>query len=138
MAIDKNYFLDKLYEGESIDAIGTAIANMMNAAVQEYEANKAMAAKVGRKREIMAEMCALIKEYAELEDFEGDFEVTDEDIDSLVQAFEDMFKAMNEMKMLAAALESKIPVSDNKNVKVAVKTPMSDDEILSNFIKMLG
>lgn len=138
MAIDKNYFLDKLYEGESIDAIGTAIADMMNAAVQEYEANKAMAAKVNRKREIMKELCALIEEYGKLENVDEDFNITDEDIEALMKAFEDMFKTIKDLKKIAGALDHKIAIFDDKNVKTNVKQPMSDDEILSNFIKMLG
>ena len=138
MAIDKNYFLDKLYEGESIDAIGTAIADMMNAAVQEYEANKAMAAKVNRKREIMKELCALIEEYGKLENVDEDFNITDEDIDALMKAFEEMFKTITELKKIASALDHKIAIVDDKNIKMNAKPHMSDDEILSNFIKMLG
>lgn len=138
MTIDKNYFLNRLNEGESIDAIGQAIADMMNAAVQEYETEKVLAAKADRKREIMKELCALIEEYGKLENVDEDFSITDEDIDALIKAFEDMFKTIKELKKIANALDHKIAVSDNKNVKVNVKTPLSDDEILSNFIKMLG
>lgn len=138
MTIDKNYFLNKLNEGESIDSIGQAIADMMNAAVQEYETEKVRAAKADRKREIMKELCALIEEYGKLENVNEDFNITDEDIDALMKAFEEMFKTITEIKKLAGALESKIPTLDNKNIKVAIKQPMSDDEILSNFIKMLG
>ena len=138
MTIDKNYFLNKLNEGESIDSIGQAIADMMNAAVQEYETEKAMAAKADRKREIMKELCALIEEYGKLENVDEDFNITDEDIDALMKAFEEMFKTITELKKIAGALESKIAIPDNKNIKVNVKPHMSDDEILSNFIKMLG
>lgn len=138
MTIDKNYFLKRLSEGESIDAIGQAIADMMNAAVQEYETEKAIAAKADRKREIMKELCALIEEYGKLENVDEDFNITDEDIDALIKAFEDMFKTIRELKKIANALDQKIAVSDNKNIKVNVKPHMSDDEILSNFIKMLG
>lgn len=138
MIIDKNYFLDKLYEGESIDSIGQAMADMMNAAVQEYEANKAMAAKVNRKREIMKELCALIEEYGKLENVDEDFDITEEDIEALMKAFEDMFKTIKELKKLAGAFETKISVPGNKNIKLNAKQPMSDDEILNNFIKMLG
>ena len=138
MTIDKNYFLKRLSEGESIDAIGQAIADMMNAAVQEYETEKALAAKADRKREIMKELCALIEEYGKLENVDEDFSITDEDIDALIKAFEDMFKTIKELKKIANALDQKIAIPDNKNVKVNVKTPLSDDEILANFIKMLG
>ena len=138
MIIDKNYFLNKLNEGESIDSIGQAIADMMNAAVQEYETEKARAVQTDRKREIMKELCALIEEYGKLEGVDEDFNITEEDIDALIKAFEDMFKTITEIKKIAGALESKIAIPDNKNIKVNVKSHMSDDEILSNFIKMLG
>lgn len=138
MTIDKNYFLNKLNEGESIDAIGQAIADMMNAAVQEYETEKVRAAKADRKREIMKELCALIEEYGKLENMDEDFNITDEDIDALIKAFEDMFKTIKELKKIANALDHKIAISDNQNIKVNAKPAMSDDEILANFIKMLG
>jgi hypothetical protein len=138
MTIDKNYFLNKLNEGESIDSIGQAIADMMNAAVQEYETEKVRAAQTDRKREIMKELCALIEEYGKLENVDEDFDVTDEDIEALMKAFGEMFKTIRELKKLANALDQKIAVSDNKNIKMNSKPTMSDDEILSNFIKMLG
>ena len=138
MTIDKNYFLNRLNEGESIDAIGQAIADMMNAAVQEYETEKVLAAKADRKREIMKELCALIEEYGKLENVDEDFNITDEDIDALIKAFEDMFKTIKELKKIANALDHKIAIVDDKNIKMNAKPHMSDDEILSNFIKMLG
>jgi hypothetical protein len=138
MTIDKNYFLKRLSEGESIDAIGAAIADMMNAAVQEHEANIVAAAKTDRKREIMKELCALIEEYGKLENVDEDFNITDEDIEALMKAFEDMFKTIKELKKIAGALDHKIAIVDDKNIKMNAKPHMSDDEILSNFIKMLG
>lgn len=138
MTIDKNYFLNKLNEGESIDSIGQAIADMMNAAVQEYETEKVRAAQTDRKREIMKELCALIEEYGKLENVDEDFDITDEDIEALMKAFEDMFKTIKELKKIASALDHKIAIVDDKNIKMNAKPHMSDDEILSNFIKMLG
>lgn len=138
MTIDKNYFLSKLNEGESIDSIGQAIADMMNAAVQEYETEKVRAAQTDRKREIMKELCALIEEYGKLENVDEDFNITEEDIDALIKAFEDMFKTIKELKKIANALDHKIAIVDDKKIKMNAKPHMSDDEILSNFIKMLG
>ena len=138
MIIDKNYFLNKLNEGESIDSIGQSIADMMNAAVQEYETQKELAAKTDRKREIMKELCTLIEEYGKLESVDEDFSATEEDINALMTAFEEMFKTIKEIKKLTNAIETKISAPGNKNINVNVKPPMSDDEILSNFIKMLG
>lgn len=138
MTIDKNYFLKRLAEGESIDTIGAAIADMMNAAVQEHEANKVAAAKADRKREIMKELCALIEEYGKLENMDEDFDITEEDIDALMKAFEEMFKTIKELKKIANALDHKIAIVDDKSVKANLKQDPSDDEILANFIKMFG
>jgi esterase/lipase len=138
MIIDKNYFLKRLAEGESIDAIGAAIADMMNAAVQEHEANKVAAAKADRKREIMKELCALIEEYGKLENMDEDFDITEEDIDALMKAFEEMFKTIKELKKIANALDHKIAIVDDKSAKATLKQDPSDDEILANFIKMFG
>jgi hypothetical protein len=111
---------------------------MMNAAVQEYETEKVRAAQTDRKREIMKELCALIEEYGKLENVDEDFDITEEDIDALMKAFEDMFKTIKELKKIASALDHKIAIVDDKNIKMNSKPTMSDDEILSNFIKMLG
>ena len=138
MTIDKNYFLNRLNEGESIDSIGQAIADMMNAAVQEYETEKVRAAHADRKREIMKELCALIEEYGKLENVDEDFDITEEDIDALMKAFEDMFKTIKELKKIANALDHKIAIVDDKSAKATLKQDLSDDEILSNFIKMFG
>ena len=72
--LNKDFFLNKLRSGESIDDIGTTIAALMNEAMDAYEAEKAIAAKKNdaRKREIVVGITELLKEFAVLEGADTD------------------------------------------------------------------
>ena len=61
--LNKDFFLNKLRAGESIDDLGTTIAALMNDAIEAYEAEKALAAKANnaRKSEIVVEITDLLK-----------------------------------------------------------------------------
>ena len=139
MVIDKNYFLNRLANGEDMDAIGQEMAELMNAALAERNAQieaaaakQAEAEKVAYKRELVGEMVEIIQELASLEGFSGDeFEVTEEDVDQLVAAFTELFEAMREVKKLAAMFE-KAPARAN------VKTVKSDEDVLAEFVKMFS
>lgn len=140
--MDKNYFMNRLANGESMEAIGAEIAAMMNAAMAEHtakiEAEKAAAAaeadKAAAKRELIEEMIEIIQELAILEGMEGDeFEITDEEIDHLVEAFSELFSALREVKKLTAMLEAK----PNTN-RIVVTNAKSDDDILAEFAKMFS
>ena len=139
MNIDKNYFLTRLANGEDMDAIGQEMAELMNAALAERNAQieaaaakQAEAEKVAYKRELVGEMIEIVQELAALEGFSGDeFEVTEEDVDQLVAAFTELFDAMREVKKLAAMFE-KAPARAN------VKTVKSDEDVLAEFVKMFS
>ena len=139
MNIDKNYFLTRLANGEDMDAIGQEMAELMNAALAERNAQieaaaakQAEAEKAAYKRELVGEMIEIVQELAALEGFSGDeFEVTEEDVDQLVAAFTELFDAMREVKKLAAMFE-KAPARAN------VKTVKSDEDILAEFVKMFS
>lgn len=140
--MDKNYFMNRLANGESMEAIGAEIAAMMNAAMAEHtakiEAEKAAAAaeadKAAAKRDLIEEMVEIIQELAILEGMEGDeFEITDEEIDHLVEAFSELFSALREVKKLTAMLETK----PNTN-RIVVTNAKSDDDILAEFAKMFS
>lgn len=136
MVIDKNYFLARLANGEDIDRIGEDIADMMNAAVAEYEAKQEADQKAQTKRAIMRDMVDCIAELAALEGVDPiDFETSDEELDMLVQSFTEMFQALNQVKKLKANLEktyTQIP-----ECKPVAKRAKSDDEVLSDFITSL-
>ena len=141
MVYDKNYFLDQLRNGASIDALGQSIADAMNEAVEAHNAEVAAAkaaeaaaaaktAEVERyKRELAMDMVDLIKEYGYLVAPQaGDIldSVTDEDIDMMVHTLDEMFNMMRAMVQLKVTLE-----------QPAIKGPKSDDEVLNNFIASL-
>lgn len=131
--IDKNYFLTRLRNGEDIDTIGQSIADMMNAAVEEYDAAQEAAQKDQDRREIVTEMIDLIRELAELEGMDPeDFTVTDEEIDDLVDSFVAMFATVAALKKLSSAMDA-VPTKNciNKDLKKS----KSDDEILGDFLK---
>ena len=144
MVIDKNYFLNRLANGEDMDVIGQEMAAMMNAAMAEHNANleaeakrQAEVEKEQAKRDLMEELVEIIQELAILEGMDpDDLQVSDEDMDQLVAAFTEMFAAMRDLKKMFAGLEEKAAAP-----KVAVKSTKiapTDEQILADFIKMFN
>lgn len=133
--LNKDFFLSKLRSGESIEDIGTTIAALMNAAMDDYEAEKALAAKANdaRKREIVVEITDLLKEFATLEGADtADLDLTDEEINAMISALSDLFKTIAKLKTFKIA--TPMP-SFLGGIKASPKVETSDDEVLSNFIK---
>lgn len=136
--MNKEYFMNRLANGEDMNVIGAEIAAAMNAAMAEHnariEAEKAAEAdKANAKRELMEEMIDIIREYAILEGMdEGDFNVTEEEIESLVNAFSEMFTALREVKKMINAIDVK------KVSTIAPNKSKSDDQILAEFAKMFS
>lgn len=141
MVIDKNYFVSRLQNGESIDNIGNEIAAMMNQAVAEHQAKiaeeaamkaaeqAAIAEKEAAKRELIEELAEIIQELAILEGLEpSDVKLKGEDVDQLVEAVTGMFNMMKEIKKLTAEVHAPV------RARTSVIAP-SDDQILADFIK---
>ena len=127
---NKDYFLNQLRNGQSIDTIGQSIADAMNEAVEAYEAEQAAAVSLtNQKRDIALDMVDLLRKYGTLVMGEDacDFMdvITDEDLDSLVESMDQLFNMMKALTELKARLE-KAPVAK------------SDDDILANFIRSLS
>ena len=147
MVIDKNYFLDRLANGEDMDVIGQEVAAMMNAAMAEHNANleaeakrQAEVEKEAAKRDLVEEMVDIIKELAILEGMDPE-EVTlsDEEMDQLVEAFSGMFAAMRDLKKMFASLDTdKVVANAPKTRKAVINVKPSDDQILADFIKMFN
>ena len=145
MIYDKNYFLDQLRNGTSMDDMGQALADAMNAAQDAYiaeqeiaKAKQAEAELIAAKRALAIDMVDIIQEYGELvaPDAEDVFtNVTDEDIDAMVETLDQMFNMMSSLMQLKHDLEK--ATTPKQAVKVVAKHPKSDDEVLSNFIKSL-
>ena len=142
MVIDKSYFLDRLANGEDMDVIGQEMADMMNAAMDEYNAHleaeakrQAEIEKEAAKRDLMEELVDIIQELAILEGMDpDDLRVTDEDMDQLIAAFTEMFAAMRDLKKMFAELDAGKVVAP-KTRKAVINVKPSDDQILADFIK---
>lgn len=153
MNYDKNYFLDQLRNGQDINAIGQAMADAMNAAMADYNAEqeaarKAEAARVAKveltakKKAIGEEIVDLFREYAALTGNTAmdEMEITDEDLDTLVEALDQTFALMGAMKDLKVAIDS-IPadkvVAHNPKTRTATIHAKSDDEVLADFLAQI-
>ena len=141
MVYDKNYFLDQLRNGTSMDDMGQALANAMNEAQTAYAAELAAkekeakaAAMAQTKRELALDLVGIIQAYGRLvapEAADVLEDITDDDIAAMVAALDQMFEMMRSMAQLKSDLE-KITITP------APKRAKSDDEILANFIKTLS
>lgn len=148
MNYDKNYFLDQLRNGQDINTIGQAMADAMNAALADFNAEleaarKAEAERVAKveltakKKAIGEELVDLFREYAALTGNTAmdEMEITDEDLDTLVEALDQTFALMGAMKELKVAIDNlpdeKVPVI---HAKVKANKNKSDDEVLADFL----
>ena len=147
MVIDKNYFLDRLANGVDMDVIGQEMAAMMNAAMAEHNANleaeakrKAEVEKEQAKRDLIEELVEIVQELAILEGMDPDeIQVTEEDMNQMVAAFNEMFGAMRSLKKMFAELDTdKVVANAPKTRKAVINVKPSDDQILADFIKMFN
>ena len=145
MVIDKNYFLNRLANGEDMDVIGQEMAAMMNAAMAEHNANleaeaqrQAEMEKEVAKRDLMEELVEIIQELAILEGMDpDDLQVTDEDMDQLVVAFTEMFAALRDLKKMFTSIDTDKVAAPKVRTSVINMKP-SDDQILADFIKIFN
>ena len=145
MVIDKSYFLDRLANGEDMDVIGQEMADMMNAAMDEYNAHleaeakrQAEIEKEAAKRDLIEELVEIVQELAILEGMDpDDMQVTEEDMDQMVAAFTEMFAAMRDLKKMFASLDTD-KVAAPKGRASVINVKPNDDQILADFIKMFN
>jgi hypothetical protein len=131
---DKNYFLTRMRNGESIDQIGQSIADMMNEAVDAYEAEQAAQENAEARRKLVRCMINDINELAKLDGCEElDVSLTDEEADEMVESFTEMFKGLTVMRQTLDALIKVTPPVQKPVAKVD-----GDDAILANFLRDLG
>ena len=126
----------RLANGEKIEDIGNEITAMMNEAVAKHEADlraaeeakKAEADKEQAKRELIEKLVKIIQELAVLEGMDPDeLKVSEDDLNQLTAAFTEMFSAMRDLKKMVVDLETHIG-----------NTPKSDEQILTDFLKMFN
>ena len=140
---DKNYFLDQLRNGTSMDDMGQALADAMNEAQTIYAAElaakekEAEAAAIAQtKRDMALDLIDIIHDYGRMVAPEAaDIldNVDDDDIDAMIQTLDQMFQMMKSMAQLKINLEK----AQAKSTKIPVKHAKSDDDILANFIASL-
>ena len=153
MNYDKNYFLDQLRNGQDISVMGQNIADAMNAAIADFTAEQEAARKAEAERVAKVELAAkkkaigekivdLFREYAALTGNTAmdEMEITDEDLDTLVEALDQTFALMGAMKELKVAIDS-IPadkvVARNPKTRTATIHAKSDDEALAEFLAQI-
>ena len=152
MVYDKNYFLDQLRNGTSMDDMGQALANAMNEAQTAYAAElaakekEAEAAAIAQtKRDMALDLIDIIRDYGRMVAPEAaDIldEVDDDDVDVMIHTLDQMFQMMSTMAQLKVNLENmdKLPVpkaQTKSSITPVAKRTKSDDEVLSNFIASL-
>ena len=150
MNYDKNYFLDQLRNGQDINVMGQHIADAMNAAMADFAAEQDAARKAeaervakvelaAKKKDLGLQMVDLFREYAALTGNTAmdELEITDEDMDTLVEALDQTFALMGAMKELKVAIDS-MPmdkvVTRNPKTPTATLHVKSDDEVLADFL----
>lgn len=131
---DKNYFLTRMRNGESIDQIGQSIADMMNEAVDAYEAELDAQKNAEARRKLVRCMINDINELAKLDGCEElGVSLTDEEADEMAESFTEMFKGLIVMRQTLDAL-----AKATSNVQKPVAKVDGDDAILANFLRDLG
>lgn len=150
MNYDKNYFLDQLRNGQDINVMGQHIADAMNAAMADFNAEQEAARKAeaervakvelaAKKKDLGLKMVDLLRDYADLTGNTAmdEMEITDDDLDTLVEALDQTFALMSAMKDLKAAIDSfpedKV-VGLNPKKRSATIHAKSDDEVLADFL----
>ena len=150
MNYDKNYFLDQLRNGQDISTMGQQIADAMNAAIADFSAEQEAARKAeaervakveltAKKKDLGLQMVDLFRKYATLTGNTAmdEMEITDEDMDTLVEALDQTFALMGAMKELKVAIDA-MPVDKvvarNPKTRTATIHAKSDDEVLADFL----
>ena len=150
---DKNYFLERMNAGESLDDIGKSVADMMNAAKAEYEAQEALRAKVQKeeelkahKMEIATKIANLSVEYAELACPDVVDLLSSAKSEDLVTVLDESLELAKNLRGLADYFTEDSPFNPcrTKIIDAAipthktVKVKRTDDDILSEFIKIFN
>lgn len=143
--ISEKDILARLRNGESMDTIGQSIADVLNAAQNAYDAEMEAQAQAKAANDLMLKKRELAEDFIHLMQDYGDLvcpgsrdildEYTDEDLDEMIAAIDQMFNLLQfAIQMRAAVGEVKRAPS---HITPATSAPKSDDEVLANFIKSL-
>ena len=144
--ITTNDVLARLRTGESMDSIGNYIADILNEAQSAYDAELEAAKQAQaandlaiKKRELAEDFIHLVQDYGDLvcpgsRDILSEY--TDEDLDEMINAIDQMFNLLQFAIQMRAMVEEQKPQTKS-HITPATKAPKSDDEVLANFLKSL-
>ena len=156
--MNKEAIMARLAAGESLQAIGDEFAAMMNAAADEYneakrkEAEEAAAAEnvkvLNEKRTLALNFIETLKRYCAVSGVDPamleEAEIGLDGVDQLIAAMDelmDLMKSVEELKNKLGkhanvfAMPTEMPGASK--IMINPTLPVSDDEILSSFIKGL-
>lgn len=126
----KNEILEQLRNGADASDIAQKMADEINAAVRDYEAEREAAERKTAVREDARNMVKTMSKFFSAH--MGEDEMNDAEIDEATDAVMELMDSLRELK---ESLNN-----SNINVKIA-KVPSgnrSDDDIIASFIKSLG
>ena len=141
--VTTNDILARLRNGESMDVIGKSIADAMNEAQAVFDAELEAAKQAQaandlaiKKRELAEDFIHLMQEYGDLvcpgsRDILDEY--TDEDLDEMINAIDQMFNLLQFAIQMRASLEER----PKSHIIPTPRAPKSDDEVLANFLKSL-
>ena len=143
--ITTNDVLARLRTGESMDSIGNYIADILNEAQSAYDAELEAAKQAQAANDLAIQKRKLAEDFIHLMQDYGDLvcpgsrdilsEYTDEDLDEMINAIDQMFNLLQFAIQMRAALEEK--PQTKSHITPNPKMGKSDDEVLANFLKSL-
>ena len=151
--IDKNYFLERMNAGESLDDIGKSVADMMNEAKAAYDAQAALRKKAqeaealkAHKMEIATKITNLFVEYAELACPDVVDMINGAKAEDLIIVLDESFELVKNLRGLADYFTEDSPFNPcrSKIIDAAIparkttKVKRTDDDILKEFIKIFN
>lgn len=143
--ISEKDILARLRNGESMDTIGQSIADVLNAAQNAYDAELEAAKEAQAAKEVEAKKRSMAEAFIHLMQDYGDLvcpgsrdilaEYTDEDLDEMIVAIDQMFNLLSFAIQMRDA--TGVKPQTKSHITPATSTPKSDDEVLAKFIASL-
>ena len=147
----------RLQNGDSLDAIGNELANLLNDAQAKHiaiqkaeeerraaEAEKArQAQRIATRRELLWDVLDTIRQYANCTDHStivNDWltKATDEDIAELDAQMIELLKTFEMLSQLNFSIKTVAPKQENVQKDVKKVAAVSPDKALGDFLKMMG
>ena len=147
----------RLQNGDSLDAIGNELANLLNDAQAKHiaiqkaeeerraaEAEKArQAQRIATRRELLWDVLDTIRQYANCTDHSAivnDWltKATDEDIAELDAQMIELLKTFEMLAQLNFSIKTVAPKQENVQKDVRKVAAVSPDKALGDFLKMMG